>query len=521
MTAIEQTYDRLCRHLREAAVIGSIDALVGYDEQTVMPPAAAEYRGEQAAWISGIGHEKWTDPRLGEWLAALAGSDYTRDPQSDSAAVIREAVRGYTQRTQLPKSLVEELARVKVQAQQNWVEARRDNDFFRFAPWLEKMFALKREEADALRDVLAAQSPGSKPTRYDALVDQYEPGARVEELANILTALRAKLVPLIAAIGAAARRPAVEILQRQYPRAAQESFGKRIAARFGFDFQRGRLDVTAHPFCSEIGPHDTRITTRFNERAFNEAFFGILHETGHGLYDQGLRTEYYGLGPGQYRSLGIHESQSRLWENLVGRSRAFWEYAFPLAQQEFPAALAEVKLDDFYAAVNDVRPSLIRVEADEATYNLHILIRFELELALFNGNLTVAELPAAWNDRYQNDLGLMPPNDALGVLQDIHWSAGLIGYFATYALGNMYASQFFAAAQRDLGDLSKQFAVGEFGPLLGWLRKHIHQVGRCQTAAEMVKIVTGEPLDSRFHLKHLGEKFGPLFGLPEGMGGTQ
>ena len=511
-TAQQSAWDQLNAHLQSATLIASIDALVSYDEQTIMPPAAAEYRGEQLAYLSGSAHEKLTDPRIAEWLATLADYEQALAPESDEATVLREARRDFLQRTQLPQRLVEELARTKVRAQQAWVAARKAADFAAFAPHLTAMLALKREEADALLPTLDPVN-GHAATRYDALLDQYEPGARVREIAVVLTDLRAELVPLVKELLERGTAPSDELLQREYPRAAQEAFGKRIAAQFGFDFERGRLDVTAHPFCSEMGPHDKRMTTRYNEHALNEAFFGILHETGHALYEQGLRPEWYGRGPGQYLSLGVHESQSRLWENLVGRSRAFWEYALPLAQEAFPAALQGVKVNEFYRAVNRVAPSFIRVEADEATYNLHILIRFELELALLNGELSVADLPAAWNERYQRDLGLTPPNAALGVLQDVHWSSGLLGYFPTYTLGNLLASQLLNAASAQLGDLAEQFRRGDFAPLLGWLRENLHRHGRNYSATELIKKVTGQPLSSAALLQHLRGKFGEVYGL--------
>ena len=291
----------------------------------------------------------------------------------------------------------------------------------------------------------------------------------------------------------------------------QQRFGEAAAARIGFDFNRGRLDVTTHPFCTHLGPHDCRLTTRYDERHFPGAFFGTLHEAGHGLYEQGLRPDAFGLPPGDAISLGIHESQSRTWENLVGRSRAFWDYFYPQAREAFPEALADVPLADFYFAINDVRPSLIRVEADEATYNLHIIIRFELEQALLNDDLSVADLPAAWNEKYGQLLGITPPNDREGVLQDVHWSAGYFGYFPTYSLGNLYASQLFEQADRDTGGLSAHFARGEFAPLLDWLREKIHRVGRCYTAAELVERVTGRPLSHEPLLAHLRGKFGPLY----------
>jgi carboxypeptidase Taq len=298
-----------------------------------------------------------------------------------------------------------------------------------------------------------------------------------------------------------------------YPIAAQEAFGKAVVTAFGFDFQAGRLDVTTHPFCSGIGPGDTRLTTRYNLRDFGDAFFSILHEAGHGLYEQGLDPEHYGIPMGEAASLGIHASQSRLWENFVGRSRAFWDYWLPRAREVFPDALDGVGLEGFVFAINDVRPSLIRVDADEATYNLHIVLRFELEQALIAGDLAVADLPTAWNERMVRDLGSAPPDDAQGCLQDIHWSGGSFGYFPTYTLGNLYAAQFFAKAQAELGDLDEQFRRGEFLPLKEWLNQKIHREGQRYRAVDLVAAVTGEPLNPAYLLRHLQEKLGPLYGV--------
>jgi carboxypeptidase Taq len=369
---------------------------------------------------------------------------------------------------------------------------------------LQRTFGLKRQQADAL---------GYEQCRYDALLDEYEPEELTANVAPVLAGLRAQLVPLAAEIQQSGRRPNVALLHGRFPIDVQESFGRRAAAAIGFDFARGRLDVTAHPFCTQLGPNDHRITTRYDERFLNAAFFGILHEAGHGVYEQGLPPGQYGLPLGEAVSLGIHESQSRWWENFVGRSRAFWTHFYPLAQASYPEALAGVPLDEFYFAVNEVRPSLIRVEADEATYNLHILVRFELEQALLEGDLNTADLPAAWNDMYRQQLGVLPANDQVGVLQDVHWSAGLIGYFPTYALGNLYAAQFFAQAESDMPDLGEQFARGEFHTLLGWLREKIHRHGQRYSAPELIRRATGQPLSAGPLIEHLRAKLCPLYGI--------
>jgi carboxypeptidase Taq len=500
----QQLYEQLCRHARETAILNATESVLGWDERTVMPAAGAEYRAEQMSLLSGMIHRRRTDPRLGEWLEQLVHGDLAVDPHSESATTIRQLKREYDKKVKVPQALVEELTRTTSLGQHVWLEAREKNQFALLRPFLEKIFRLKREQAAAV---------GYAECPYDALLDDFEPGELTSRVTRILAQLRDALVPLVAAIRASGRQPDATILTRRYPTDVQERFGSEAAAKLGFDFRRGRLDVTAHPFCTGLGPHDCRITTRYEERFFSTSFFGILHEAGHGIYDQGLPADSYGLPPGEAVSLGIHESQSRLWENLVGRSLPFWQYLYPAAQQAFAEALGSVRLEDFYFAINDVRPSLIRVEADEATYNLHILIRFELEQSLVSGDLAVADLPGAWNEKYRQYLGIESPNDTDGVLQDIHWSAGLVGYFPTYSLGNLYAAQFYVQADRDLGGLDRQHARGEYRPLGDWLRTQVHQHGQRFTAAELVHRVTGQPLSHLPLIEHLRSKFGSLYGL--------
>ncbi len=504
-----EAYRALTRQSRELATLASCSAVLGWDEQTYMPAGGAEHRGTQMAMLAGLQHERATDPRIGELLAIVEGSPLVHDPDSFEAADIREWRRGYDRRTRLPRSLVEDMARTTSMAQSEWVAARTASDFDRFRPWLERIIRLKRDEASCLA------VSGSGDSSYDPLLDDYEPGARSDDLTELFRALREELTPLVASITeAAARRGSDEaILNRSYPRDRQRIFGEAVAAAVGFDFHRGRLDVTAHPFCSGIGPGDCRITTRFDEHEFSEAFFGILHEVGHGLYEQGLDASRYGTPTGEAVSLGVHESQSRLWENLVGRSRAFWSYWLPMARRIFHEALADVTLDRFHTAVNRVEPSLIRVRADEATYNLHIIVRFELERALLAGDLDAADVPTAWNEKYREFLGVEPKNDAEGCLQDIHWSAGLIGYFPTYTLGNVYAAQLFSAAGSQLGDLDTAFAQGDFVGLLGWLREKIHHQGQRYRAADLIRRVTGSPPDHRPLLDNLRRKYTELNNL--------
>ncbi len=502
---IEQAYAELIRRAKETALLGSCGGVLGWDERTYLPKQGGNLRAEQLALLARMTHEMATDPTIGELLGQVEGTALVSDPASDAGANVREIRRGYDRAVKLPKSLVEELARATTLGQRAWQEAREKSDFRLFQPHLEKILGLKRQEAEAI---------GYARTPYDALLDEYEPGETSESIARTFELLRKDLVPLIQAILSSGKQAPADILKREYPVDRQQEFGRAAATAIGFDFDAGRLDVTTHPFCSGMGPGDCRITTRYNPRHFNESFFGTLHEAGHGLYEQGLDPERFGTPCGQACSLGIHESQSRMWENLVGRSRPFWEHFFPKARQLFPEALGHETLDRFFFAINDVRASFIRVEADEATYNLHVILRFELERDLLEGALTPAGLPGAWNERFQKSFQLTPPNDAQGCLQDIHWSAGLIGYFPTYTLGNLCASQFMEQARQNLGDgdLDSAFRRGEFAPLKKWLNEKIHRQGQRYHAPELCRVVTGRPLSHEPLMRHLRGKLGALYG---------
>ena len=501
---MQTAYTELVRRSKELGVLNSCAAVLAWDQQTYMPTNGANLRGEQMALLASLVHQRFTDPKIGELLAAIEGSDLVTDPEADAAANVRELRRSYDRATKLPQALVEELARVTTQAQQVWQTAKAKNDFPQFQPWLEKVVALKREEAAAV---------GFKDHPYNALIEEYEPGTTVADLKVLFAGLTQELVPLIRRIAESPKKPDASILQREFPIDRQKIFAESAAVAFGFDFAAGRLDTTAHPFCSGVGPGDCRITTRYNPRFFSESFFGVLHETGHALYEQNLPAEHFGTPLGVACSYGIHESQSRLWENQVGRGRPFWEHFFPRLRQTFPTALAGVKLDAFYSAINDVKPSLIRVESDEATYNLHIALRFELELGLLSGDLKVADLPGAWNERFKALLGLDVPDDARGCLQDIHWSFGGLGYFPTYTLGNLYSAQLMDAARRDLTGLEDDFRRGEFGRLKDWLKDKVHRHGQRFRANELCLRATGSVLSPQPFIAHLKQKYEPLYGI--------
>lgn len=500
----EHAYAELVRRVREEAVLSSCSALLEWDEATYMPPGGVENRSQQMALLAVLLHDHGTDPQLGELLAAVEGSSLVADPDSPAAVNVRELRRAYDRERKLPRRLVEEDARITSLAQQEWVTAREQADGASFLPWLEKIVELRRTEAECL---------GYPGEPYDALVEDYEPGVTSEDLERLFGALRAELVPLVGAIAAAPRRPKPAILHREFPVDRQRSFGEMVAAAVGFDFERGRLDTSAHPFSTSIGPGDCRITTRFDSRDLTAGLFAILHEVGHAIYDQGLEPEHAGTPMGEQVSLGVDESQSRLWENAVGRSRAFWEHFFPAARDVFfRRALKGVPLDDFHFALNAVEPSLLRARADEVTYNLHVLVRFELERALLRGDLRVADVPAAWADAYRTYLGVAPRDDAEGFLQDGHWAEGLIGYFPTYTLGNVYAAQLFRTASRELGDLDAQMARGDFGPLRAWLRERVHRHGHRWPAARLIERATGARPDPTALVETLRAKYGALYG---------
>ena len=491
-------YERFTQLVQELADVGHAQGLLSWDQEVCMPPRGAAGRARAMGTLAGVHHDRHTAPELVELVEALSEADL----EGDRAVNVREMKRSQQRALRIPKALIVELTQTESLSHEAWVEARKTDDFPTFRPWLEKVFELKRQVAEAV---------GYTGSIYNALFDEYEPYARVEEVGPVLADLRQRLVPLVGGI-LESRSATDGLLTRPFDVTAQESFGRRVMTDLGFDLEAGRLDVAVHPFCSGTSPSDVRLTTRYSADLMQTSLFGIIHETGHGLYEQGL-PDAEGMPVGGAISLGIHESQSRMWENMVGRSREYWEHYLPTLAEHFPEQLAGVEVDRIYAAVNRVEASLIRVEADEVTYNLHILLRFELEKALIEGDLAVKDLPGAFADRMETYVGIRPDNDADGVLQDIHWSVGLIGYFATYTLGNLYAAQFYRKASVDLENLPAQIAAGNLSGLLGWLREHIHSVGQRRTAAELVQDVPGEPLCVDYLMEYLEGKFKPLYGL--------
>ena len=500
----DEAYEELIQRVREEATLASIEALLEWDEETHMPAGGVEGRSEQLALVAGLLHERGTDPRIGELLGELEGSSLLADPDSPPAVNVRELRRDYDRYVRLPRKLVQDLARVTAVAQRAWSAALSASDFTRFRPYLERIVELKRAEAECA---------GYEGEPYDALIEDYEPGITSAIVGRLFDALRRELVPLAARIAGASPRPAVAMLRRAVPLEGQRRFGEKVAGAVGFSFRRGRLDLGVHPCCTGLGPGDCRIGLRFDLRDFAGGVLTVLHEVGHGLYEQGLDPEFYGTPMGEAASLGMDESQARLWENRVGRSRGFWEHFLPRASERFPEALGDVDLDEFHFAVNRVTPSLIRIHADEVTYNVHVMIRFELERALMSGDLAAADVPGAWNDAYRKYLGVTPSNDAEGCLQDGHWAEGLIGYFPTYTLGDVFAAQLFARAGRELGDLEGSFARGEFRDLVRWLGERIYRQGGRYPSARLIEVVTGAPPDHRPLVEALRARYGALYDL--------
>ena len=500
----EQVYEQLMDRVRDTAVLQSIGWLLSWDQETNMPAAGAPHRGRQLALVAGLVHERLTARATAELLAAVEGAPWLRDAAPSVRANVAETRRVHDRLTRVPRTLVEEVARTVPVAQQAWAAARRASDFAIFRPHLERMVALKRDEARAIT--------GGSGDLYDGLMDEFEPGARSAEVVPFLDALVDGLAPVVRAI-VAKGNPPLPWAGRRFPVDRQHVTCGALPVAIGLAPQGSRLDVSAHPFCQRIGIGDLRITTRYDETDPRGAYFGVLHESGHALYEQGLDPAYDGTPAGEARSLAVHESQSRLWENLVGRSRPWGRHHYPTLRAVFPEALHDVDLDAFYRAINRVEPSFIRVEADEVTYNLHIAVRVRIERALIDGALAVADLPGAWNDEYRRALGLTPPDDARGCLQDVHWSCGAFGYFATYALGNVFAAQLMEAARAALPVLDDELAQGNVAPLRAWLVDHVHRRGTSARGARIVEDATGRAPDASAFLRYVKHKYGPLYGL--------
>lgn len=476
----------------EAATISTAAGVLGWDQETRMPPDAAEWRGRQLAWLSGRAHEIQSSDA---WREAIESALAT-DPGPRERGGLLEMRRRHERARRLPASLVERQAALSSRAKHVWAAAREASDFSRFAPVLAELVDLAREKVELW---------GYDGEPYDALLENYERGTDTATVARIFDELRPRLREIaLDAVERSAARPST-LPAGPYPVAAQQAFNREVAESLGFRFSAGRIDTTTHPFCTTLGPADVRLTTRYDESDFTSSLFGVMHEAGHGLYEQGLPAADFGLPGGQPVSLGIHESQSRLWENHIGRSRPFWEKWWPRAQVHFPC-LTAVTLDDFMRHVLRSEFSFIRVEAGEATYDLHIMLRFDLERRLLSGGLAVAELPAAWDAAFRESFGITPPDDRRGCLQDIHWAMGGLGYFPTYTLGNLHAAQLFEAAGAIPG-IADAIDRAEHAPLLAWLRENIHAHGATLNPAEIIRRASGREPSAEAHLRHLAARY--------------
>lgn len=501
---MEDKLQALKVRLGEISDLRKSASLLGWDQQTYMPPGGAAARAEQLATLQKTSHDWFTADEVGELLEALSSESAGWDYDMDEAALVRVTARDYEKARKVPSQLVAEFARVTALAYEAWNRARAQSNFSLFEPHLEKVVDLNVRLAEAL---------GYEDHIYDPLLDQFEPEMKTARLATIFENLKTELLPFVQAISERTGAVDDSALHRTFEEQKQWGFGVQVIKDFGFDFDRGRQDKSVHPFTTSFSIGDVRLTTRVDPNYLPSALFGTLHECGHGLYEQGINSSLERTGLDDGASLGVHESQSRLWENLVGRSREFWSHYFPRLRQVFPDQLNDLDVETFYRAVNRVEPSFIRVEADEVTYNLHILLRFELENEMLEGKVKIADLPEAWNAKMQTYLGVVPPDDARGVLQDIHWSGGTLGYFPTYSLGNLISVQFFDKARVDIPSLPDQIAAGRFDELLSWLRENIHRYGRKYTPVELVKRVTGNDLTASNYVAYIKAKFSDIYGL--------
>ena len=488
-------YNNLVERCSEIALFNSTSSLLGWDQETCLPRKGVSYRAEQCAFMKGRAHHLFCAPEVDRWISECEQVDSGEDPVR--SANVRDWRWSYDRATKLPEGLVEKSERVRAHAMSAWAMARKENNFPEFQPHLETIIDISRQKADCY---------GYNDTPYDALIEDYERGTTTAAVTELFEGLK----PQLREIGSAAARRSEEVpgdvLGGHYSEAGQRDFNEKVARAFGFDFEAGRIDTAVHPFCSGLAPGDTRLTTRYDEKDFCSSFYGVLHETGHGLYEQGLPPEHHGTPAGNSVSLGVHESQSRLWENHVGRQPAFWQHWFPVAREVFEP-LSSRQVDDVVAFTTKSRPSLIRVEADEATYDLHIVLRFEIEREMLAGNLAVADLPEAWNAKFKEFFGITVPSDTEGCLQDIHWSMGALGYFPTYTIGNLAAAQLFAKVNEEIPGMKDDLASGNYARLLEWLRRNIHEKGGQLLPTDLIRVATGEDLSPRHHLEHLHNRY--------------
>lgn len=490
--------------LREVSLLGQASALLGWDQQVYMPAGGAAARGQVLGQLRKMMHERTTSSDVGRLLDALEPMVKDLDPYSDAAALVRLVRRGYERSIKIPKELVIEMSEAGAAGYQAWLQAREEKNFLLFKDHLARQFELARRVADLL---------GYEDHPYDANLDRYERGLKTADVEALFSGLRERLVPLVRRIAERADAVDDSFLYQHYPQAQQLALAEEVLRLIGFDFQHGRQDLTVHPFCMGVAITDVRLTTRVDENWFSNCFYSALHEGGHGLYEQGLPQEYEGLPLAETVSLGIHETQSRLWENVIGRSRAFWEHFLPVAKKYFPDQLSGVTPEQMFRAVNKSQPSFIRTEADEVTYNLHVMLRFDLEKDLIAGKIDVADLPDLWNAKMEEYLGITPPDDVVGVLQDVHWAGGMIGYFPTYTIGTVASIQLYNAAVAANPDIPAAIGRGDLSGLLAWMREHVHRHGSRYTPEELLERATGSKLDFEPYMAYMEQKYTDIYGL--------
>lgn len=496
--------EELKKHLYRVFDIRSAASLLEWDQQILMPAGGAAARGEQVATLSALAHEIATSEETGRLLEAAEAEVTEMAYDSDDASLVRVLRRDYDRNTKIPTELVAERAKVTAMAFEAWKQARAENNVALFEPHLERVMDIIRRVADAL---------GYEEHPYDALLQNFEPGMRTSQVTRLFEELKVGLVPLLKDITEHGKPVDDNFLSRDYDVDRQWDFTLVVLRDIGYDFNRGRQDQALHPFTTTFATDDVRLTTRLLSNRPQSAIFSSVHEGGHALYEQGSPARFDRTALAGGATMALHESQSRLWENMLGRSKAFWQHYFPILRAFFPEPLADVNLEQFYRAVNIVRPDFIRVEADEVTYNMHIFVRFELEQALLSGALAVKDVPEAWNAKYQDYLGITPRNDAEGCLQDVHWCSGLVGYFPTYALGNLIAAQLYHRMKADLPGIEEAFARGEFQPLLAWMRQHIHSHGAKFTAAELLASELGEEISAQPLLEYMRDRYSEIYEL--------
>ncbi|MEK7142234.1 MAG: carboxypeptidase M32 [Patescibacteria group bacterium] len=494
--------EKLKERLTEIAYIASSVAVLNWDMETNMPPQGADARARSISHLSAVVHDKFVKINEDGLLTDLKRQVDEGVLSKNDTVIIRETWRSYERERKLPETFVKELSETVSRAQVVWASAREKSDFKLFLPWLEKIIKLKKQEAELI---------GFKNSPYDVSLDYHEPAMTAEKTSEVLNELKIFLIPFVAKIKNSKIKINPEILKGNFPTEKQTVFNKKVAQKIGFDFQSGRMDQSVHPFSTSFHPSDSRITTRYEKIDVLSSIGTTIHEVGHALYEQGLPARYFGTPLAESVSYGIHESQSRLWENMIGKSFAFWQYFYPQLKKDFPTPFKNLSLKEFYKTINCVRPSLIRVEADEVTYNLHIIMRFEIERDLIENKINAKDLPEIWNQKMKEYLGIKASNDKVGVLQDVHWSMGGVGYFPTYSLGNLYSAQFYNKMSKDIGNIDDQVGQGNFGEIINWLGKNIHSLGKTYTASNLVKKVTGEELNSKYFSDYLEKKYGEIY----------